>query len=256
MSDIEAELDRLWAVPRGEPVETSALGWPMRLPDGPSFVSQYREIFVSEIYAFPSATDSPVIVDGGANAGMATIWWLSRWPAARIVAFEPDPQVFAMLAHNVRHQQTDRLELRRAALSTGALGTTFLPDGADGGRIVDRAESGMNGLEVPSQSLGELLRTLGHVDLLKLDIEGAETDVLQEGAAELHRVGALFVEYHSFAGAVQTLPELLALLRDAGFRLYVESPVTAIRPLHGVDPQQGIDLQLNIWGYRLDQPAG
>jgi FkbM family methyltransferase len=255
MTDIEDELDRLWAVPRGEEVETSALGWPMRLADGPSFVSQYREIFVSEIYAFPSPTDSPVIVDGGANTGMATIWWLARWPDARIVAFEPDPQIFAMLAHNVRHQQTDRLELRRAALSTGALGATFLPDGADGGRLVGRGESGADALEVPSQSLAELLRALEHVDLLKLDIEGAETDVLQEAAAELHRVGALFVEYHSFAGGVQSLPELLTLLRDAGFRLYVESPVTAVRPLHGVDPVHGIDLQLNIWGYRLDQPA-
>lgn len=232
----------------------------MQLADGPSFVSQYREIFVAEIYDFPARDSSPVLIDGGANIGMATIWWLARWPEARIAAFEPDPVVFGMLADNLRHQPSERLELRRAALSTSALGVQFVPDGADGGRLVapppdapaDAGTPGLGSLDVATQSLADLLRSLGHVDLLKLDIEGAETDVLQESAAELGRVDRAFIEYHSFAGAPQSLPEMLDVLRAAGFRLYVESPVTSVRPFHGVEAHHGIDLQLNVWAYRAD----
>ncbi|WP_083527605.1 FkbM family methyltransferase [Curtobacterium ammoniigenes] len=245
------ELDRLWAMPHGQPTSTELLGWEMRIADGPSFVSQYREIFVSEAYSFPSSSDSPTIVDGGANVGMASLWWLARWPNARIVAFEPDPSIFSILGFNLRHHPSDRVELRRAALSTERLGGRFVPDGADGGRLTaSSVNRGSAELSVPTQSLQELLRNLEHVDLLKLDIEGAETDVLQESASELARVERLFVEYHSFAGVPQQLPDLIGLLRDNGLRIYIESPMASIRPFETVPKSESADLQLNIWAYR------
>lgn len=248
--DVTAELDRLWQLPRAEKAATGLLGWEMLLADGASFVSQYREIFIAEAYSFDHP-GAPTIIDGGANIGMASIWWLARWPDARIVAFEPDPMIFALLSHNLRYQPSGNIELRRAALSTPELGAVFEADGADGGRIISATDAEREVISVPTQSLADLIRNLEHVDLLKLDIEGVECEVLEECAGELHRVDRIFVEYHSFRGSSQRLPEMLALLRDAGFRIYVESPLTFVRPFHVMAGVEGADLQLNIWAYRV-----
>jgi hypothetical protein len=88
------------------------------------------------------------------------------------------------------------------------------------------------------------------VELLKLDIEGAETEVLQDCADRLSAVARLYVEYHSFCGQRQLLPDLLALLRGAGFRLHVQSAGVAPQPLLEGRDYNGLDLQLHVFGVR------
>jgi hypothetical protein len=92
------------------------------------------------------------------------------------------------------------------------------------------------------------------IDLLKLDIEGAETDVLQEAADQLANVRNLFVEYHSFVGKPQRLEELLGIMRRADFRVYIHSPQIYDSPFRRRIIYQGMDLQLNIFGYREPAP--
>ena len=87
--------------------------------------------------------------------------------------------------------------------------------------------------------------------MLKLDIEGAERVVLREAAPHLHRVQRLFVEYHSYAGQTQDLPELLVLLRDAGFRISLLMPdAISPRPFEEVRTSVGMDLRVNVFGTR------
>ena len=56
------------------------------------------------------------------------------------------------------------------------------------------------------------------VQLLKLDIEGAELEVLRDCGARLQNVERLFVEHHSFLGRPQQLGEFFGILEAAGFR--------------------------------------
>jgi hypothetical protein len=90
------------------------------------------------------------------------------------------------------------------------------------------------------------------VDLLKLDIEGAETDVLLDCASILDRIDRIVVEYHSFVNEPQTLDRLLTLLSRAHFRTYVRS-VNAewpLQPFLDVPVYYGMDLQLYIYAFR------
>lgn len=248
MPAYEEELGRLWESPTLVAAETGLMGATIRLMDGPSFVSQYREIVVAEIYDFPYAGESPVIIDGGANIGIAVLWWMARWPKAKVIAFEPDPFVFEALQHNSRYLASP--ELHRAALSTTALGSRFLAKGSDAGRLGDDEESSDLALTVPTVNLGDVLDGLDRVDLLKLDIEGAETEVLMDAESHLGCVDRIFVEYHSFAGRRQTLAELLELLRRSGFRIHLATPGSAMRPFCSPPLDRGIDLQCNIWAWR------
>ncbi len=242
-----AEISRLQSAPRHVAQTTTLLDPPMRLADGPTFAAQYTEIFLRGIYDFPRGDGIPTIVDGGANVGAAIRYWKDLYPDARIVAFEPDPAVFAVLQHNTQH--LNGIELRRSALSAPGLGDHFVFEGTDAGRLTAGAGEREHG-QVATVPLSTVLKELGHVALLKLDIEGAETAVLQESESELGRVDRIFVEYHSFEGERQTLADLLFLVRRAGFRIHMHNDIPAGRPFHGVPSLMGMDFQANIFAWR------
>ena len=61
----------------------------------------YRELFVRQCYYFRSENDSPTILDCGANIGMASVYFQWLYPKSKIQAFEPDPQTFLLLEHNI-----------------------------------------------------------------------------------------------------------------------------------------------------------
>src|SRR6202043_2618568 len=111
------ELARLRSLERRHPTTTTLIDPPLTLVDGPSFASQYEDIFLREIYDFRFDGTTPTIIDGGANVGAAVIWWRARWPKARILAFEPDPAIFDVLKWNTRYHQD--LELHQRGLGSG-----------------------------------------------------------------------------------------------------------------------------------------
>ena len=76
--------------------------------------------------------------------------------------------------------------------------------------------------------------------------DAAETEAIC-GSQKLGNVAQLFIEYHSFAGAGQTLAALLQKLTDTGFRYYIQTQFCAPRPLLAAECQLGMDLQLNIF---------
>lgn len=88
------------------------------------------------------------------------------------------------------------------------------------------------------------------IDLLKLDIEGAETEVLLDCQDELDTVDHLFVEYHSYLEQEQRLDEILRVLREVGFRVHIQPELVADKPfVHQLD-SYGMDHRLNIFAYR------
>lgn len=88
--------------------------------------------------------------------------------------------------------------------------------------------TGREPIDVPARTLSSLLVALGddHVDLLKMDIEGAEYEVIDDLLAGSIRPGHLLVEFHHrFAGiGPRRMEESVAALRDAGYRLFAISP--------------------------------
>jgi hypothetical protein len=91
------ELRRLRELPPSTPTETDLLGPPTQINDAGSFRSDYKAIFEEEIYAFESEIEAPRIIDGGANIGLATLYWKRQYPEGQIMAFEPAPRAFESL---------------------------------------------------------------------------------------------------------------------------------------------------------------
>lgn len=124
-----------------------------------------------------------VFFDIGANAGVYSLWIASlRYPNVRIEAFEPDPELCALLRFNLEINALDSVSLNEIALGDheGVVQLT-VGDGNKGeNRIAQAADENNAGLKVPMTSLPLFLasKSISSVTALKIDVEGHEESVL------------------------------------------------------------------------------
>jgi FkbM family methyltransferase len=171
-------------------------------------------------YALPSAVEAPLralgrpleIVDLGANIGLFGAWVLSRWPAARIVAYEPDPANAAMHRDLVAAGgRAHRWRLVEAAAGARAGEAWFQPGLESASHVVEAGADGA--IRVP---VVDAVAECAGADLVKIDIEGGEWEVLAD--PRLSSARAVVVEHHP-EGAPGDDPRASAerLLRERGF---------------------------------------
>lgn len=243
------ELYRLYALPRYTRTSTTLIdGVEFKLVDGPSFAHTYRSIIEEGMYEFQSDREHPLILDCGANVGTSVLYFKQLYPGAHIIAFEPDVNVFNVLSQNINERDIDGVELINAAVWKEEGELNFIAEGADSGRI-DTADRGE--MKVPTVRLSDYIAGR-KISMLKMDIEGAELEVLNDCRNVLMEVENIFVEYHSFSGKDQGLSSLLGVLEAAGFRYYVESESAKVaQPFLAKDSHDTFDFQLNIFAYRV-----
>lgn len=246
------QIEWLKTVPRYTPVVTNILGKKLNLVDGLSFYYSYKEIFQHEIYKFIADRENPLIIDCGSNIGLSIIFFKTIYPTSRIIGFEADPKVYKILKINLDTFGYHDVEIQNKALWDQEKIIEFESEGADCGRVtIKNNESNTDKVEIAAVLLSTYLCQIAEpVDLLKIDIEGAETSVLKECSDYLHKVNNLFVEYHSFSNSPQTLDEILLILKKANFRVNIQNPSPSSQPFINQQLYQGMDLQLNIFAYR------
>ncbi|MBK6931253.1 MAG: FkbM family methyltransferase [Saprospirales bacterium] len=136
------------------------------------------------------ARSGGMLVDAGANYGYFSILWLANNPANRCVAFEAAPGNTPALQDNIqRNGLSERIQVETMALSDQTGWVDFIPEDTGGqtgwGGITRQALAGS--IRVPATTLGQywIKHYPGqHIAVLKIDVEGADTLVLQ-GARHL-----------------------------------------------------------------------
>ena len=225
-------------------------GYTLRVPDLPSFVYQFKDIFVEEYYRFECDNALPTIIDCGANIGTSCLYYKMRFPNTRIIAIEADPSIAGILKENLEKNSISDVTIVNKAAWIHNDGVEFSPDGADGGSIFGST----NKVHIPSVRLRDIILDAGHVDFLKVDIEGAEVDVIADCAECLVRVDRLYIEYHSWKGQTQRLDKLLSTLTTSGFTYYVQSIFEHATPLRYQEIILDNDMQLHIFAVRNKNP--
>ena len=147
------------------------------------------------------------------------------------------------------------MQILHSALWKNSSGVEFEAQGADAGHVLDDDSAKGFRVRIPSVSLEEIVSEK-RVDILKMDIEGAEGEVIMAGREALRWVDRIFVEYHSRVGQPQELADILLTLRSAGFRVWLNSEYTPERPFVSQPAPDGMDLQLNIFAIKEDLLCG
>lgn len=241
------EIKRISKLDRYKTFYTKILNKQIGCHDSKSFIGQYREIFEREIYKFETPDDEPYIIDCGANIGLSTIYLKLKFPCAKVVAFEPDPLVYKLLCKNIESFNLGNVVLINKGVASANDKVHFFGKGDVGGRIVSEEAQGKC-IEIDTVSLKGYLDQKVH--LLKIDIEGAEYEVMEDIKGHLSGVERIFIEYHSNIKQAQRLDSILKILKDSGFRYFIEN--TTIKGKHPfTEDFKGIkyDNLVNIFGY-------
>jgi len=246
------ELRRISGIPRYKNGDTKIFGFKFGFVDSASFVVQYLEIYKRQIYNFKADNDRPYIIDCGANVGVGTLYFKTLYPNAEIVAFEPDKQIFAALTQNIANSNyKDILLINKGVWNTEGT-IKFIHEGADGGNILD-PQGTVSGdqklIEIETTSLKKYLDR--KVDFLKIDIEGAESTVIEDCELLIKNAQKIFIEFHSTVNKPQELHSILNILSKNGFRYYVESAgLINDSPFIKQDTINNYDNLLNICAYK------
>ena len=163
----------------------------------------FAEVFYEEAYALDLQKAPEVIIDAGANIGLTTLFFSQLFPEAKILSLEPERRNFRLLQQNI--SGLPNVLAIRAALGPEA-GQVGLYDpglGSDSFRTV--RETSPTGVKddapltvVDVISISQLMEIhhLRKIDVLKLDIEGAEAEVLAHSSDWIDDVNVLCVELH------------------------------------------------------------
>ena len=156
------------------------------------------------------------ILDGGANIGLASMYWKQLFPDAEIVAVEPDADNFELLERNTRH--LEKVSLIHGGLWPGRTRLRVRHPGA--WKYAISLEEDENGI-IEAHSIPSIMKDKGwdRIDVVKLDVEGAEVPLLAESSAEwIDQIDTLIVEIHQDL-APNAAGVLFAAFADRNFRL-------------------------------------
>ncbi len=185
----------------GRPMEITAhppgILHPVQVRARTTDVHVYSHVLLDDEYGFDLPFSPETIIDAGANIGMASIYFVHRYPKAKVIAIEPEPSNFAVLARNTRPYPSivpvqAALWNRDGEISIGSREPNSGVKGKDGFVTHDGP-----GTRVRALTLQTLMREMRitSVDLLKVDIEGAEKEVF-EVCDWMRAVRCLMIELH------------------------------------------------------------
>jgi FkbM family methyltransferase len=135
-----------------------------------------------------------VIVDAGANIGLTSILFASHYPGATIIAVEPDEQNFRLLLENCAAFPT--VVPVRAALWPRKASISVRDPGKRSWGLQTEESSNDEIGTCPAITMADIFERYGHVNLMKMDIEGAEWPLLEEDCSWIDSIDVLVVELH------------------------------------------------------------
>lgn len=190
-----------------------------------SDLDTYREIVANGSYRPVIERLGPVefIIDLGANIGLASRFFAAAYPHARILCVEPDQGNVEVLRMNLGSGVGERVKILRAAAwgedRAVAVSRPPAPGQFDSITVQEVAEGTQNDVNVTAGlRLGEIILRSGfpRVDLLKIDIEGAEAQVLRGDLAWTSAVSGIAIEFH---GDARQATQFDRRFSELGFRI-------------------------------------
>ena len=158
-----------------------------------SDISVLEDTFLRGHYGFNLATEPEVIVDAGAHIGFVSVLLANRYPHCRIISIEPEAENFRLLCSNTKAY--DNISAVNVALWSENTTLEILnPNDENWAYCFSSSSEGA----FTAVSMNQLMKDfkLSKIDLLKIDIEGAEKEVMANSQGWINAVGAVAIELH------------------------------------------------------------
>jgi FkbM family methyltransferase len=183
----------------------NSIKYPFTLRNNSSDVPTLRQVFIRKDYDFNVAKQPKVLIDAGANIGLASIYFANKYPDVKIIAIEPEESNFRLLQEN--SAPYNNITPVKAALwnKNGKINLVdpglghwgFMTDDKNN-QHKPHKQLGVECYQVQSITVDRIMDDyeIDQIDILKIDIEGAEKEVFSDTSAWIWRTKALIVELH------------------------------------------------------------
>jgi FkbM family methyltransferase len=176
--------------------------YPFQLRVPSSDVPTCEQVFINQEYDFLVERPPSVIVDAGANIGLASIYFANKYPTAKILAIEPEDSNFRLLKLNT-HPYSNITPIQAALWDKNEEINLVDPGAGKWGFMTEMRnparEAGSDICHtVTAMSLDKIIKdyNLENIDILKIDIEGAEKEVFSDSSAWIEKVTSIIIELH------------------------------------------------------------
>lgn len=223
---------KLEGIPRYVHGEVSINDWKIEYVDTLSLISSIEIVVLKRWNDFTPSNNNPVILDCGANIGIATLHYKKLFPNSQIIAFEPDHEVCEVMKRNLDRNKIKDVEVIEAAVWKEDGELEFFAEGSDAGRLNKNSEDDLGNLVITNPKanfypvktirLADFLAK-SNVDFIKMDIEGAEYEVIADCGTLLKNVNSMVIECHFTNNRPHELANILTVLSDVGFSIAVNS---------------------------------
>jgi FkbM family methyltransferase len=196
--------NKLLAAPKLVEVSVPGIRHPVNLRLKTSDIEVYGKVFAEQEYRFETTKPPKVIVDAGANIGLASVFFANAFPEATIIAVEPEETNFTLLKKNVAAYPRV-IPVQAALWCDNALINLVDPGigvewGKWGFQTQGTGEKSGNKVchQIQGMTLDKIMRDQGidFIDVLKVDIEGAEKAVFADASRWIDKVGVVIIELH------------------------------------------------------------
>lgn len=208
-------------LPRFTPGRVLLGKWDLDYVDAASLQNCFDVLVLKGWNDFCTDKKHPVILDCGANIGISVLRYKMLFPGAQITAFEPDPGIADVLRRNLDRNGAHDVQLIEGAVWIRHGEMSFFCEGADGSRLVSKGSRYRSNIKVKTVDFNDYISR--EIDLIKMDIEGAEFDVIPHIADRLRLVRNMIVECHLRDSEPDRVASLLGALALARFHVAINS---------------------------------
>ncbi len=207
----------------------------------------FDELFLNHDYYFLPDNDTPLIIDCGSNIGMSIIYFKFLYPNSRVIGFEPGQETFQVLQSNISDNHLTSVEVINAAVTNYEGEIDFFYDDSNVGSLrmsTKRERMPKLSRKIRAVRLSNYINS--EVDFLKLDVEGAELDVIGDliNSGKLSYIKQMIIEYHHhLIPGTDEFSRLLSHLENAGFGYQIGGYMS--RPL-----MRDISQDILVYAYR------
>lgn len=160
-------------------------------------VSLLSEMLGTVEYDLDFVNPPRVVLDAGANIGLTSVYYANRYPGARVLAIEPELSNFELLRRNTAPYPN--IVCIHAALWKSNARVTLADPGSGhwGFQTVEKSGAAPT-TEVEGITINSLMERfeIDYIDLLRVDIEGAEQEVFANSSPWIQKVGVIAIELH------------------------------------------------------------
>ncbi len=171
--------------------------FPVRLRNNTSDITVFYQVFLAKSYELNYRINPKVIIDCGANIGLATVFFKNKFPNAKVISIEPEDSNFKLLQENTQkyhdvHCVKSGIWNKHANL--------IIKENNDGnwGFMVEEVDY-ENENTISAISITQIMNQYGidAIDILKIDIEGSEKDLFEDNFEFwLSKTKVLIIELH------------------------------------------------------------